>query len=687
MPLDALARLSPASVDAAVLALLLMAVWCSWLGCELLARLREAPPEQPPLPAAWAAALMLAVALLTPLGLPHDNLAALAQGLLLAPAAALSLSLLLRGQAAWRRSGTRRWPLRGLGWMLTACTVWALALGLALWRLPLPVSSALSLGAVLALWQLGLLVLAARLRLGTRRGALWRAVLALAAVLGSTLPAVQRLPDSLTQAPGWGLWLALVLLPGVVLLNLRRPLSLSLGHGRRVNSESQPAELVDALTTLPSRVGVERQLLAAVAQCDRQKSRLAVLALNLDGFSPVNASFGHEGGDELLRQVAQRLRSVLGPEDVAGRIGADDFVLLLPTPASRDALAALADQVLGLLGQPYQVRGREISLSGSAGIVLYPDHGGQARLLARADAAKLAAKRLGGACYAFFEPSMENDAREQLDLLRDLRQAIARQELELFYQPKIDAASGQVTAAEALLRWRHPARGLIAPHTFIPLAERFGLMRELGRWVIDAACQQARLWRDSGLRMRVAINLSAQQLRQPDIVEQLEQALERHRIQPALLTCEITETVAMEDTSATQQTLRRLGKLGLHLSIDDFGTGYSSLSYLRQLPAEELKIDRAFVTDVDSSSDARAVVDAVVKLAHALGLRVVAEGVENERQRDTLLALGCDELQGFLYARPMSPQAILLWAQDEHHRPNPAFRPSLFGETTRQGGL
>ena len=456
---------------------------------------------------------------------------------------------------------------------------------------------------------------------------------------------------------------------------------------RRASAEIENLAFYDPLTNLPNRRLLMDRMQQAIASSARSGQYGALLFLDLDHFKTLNDTRGHEVGDELLRQVAQRLRSVLGPEDVAGRIGADDFVLLLPTPASRDALAALADQVLGLLGQPYQVRGREISLSGSAGIVLYPDHGGQARLLARADAAKLAAKRLGGACYAFFEPGMETDAREQLDLLRDLRQAVARQELELFYQPKIDAASGQVTAAEALLRWRHPARGLIAPNTFIPLAERFGLMRELGRWVIDAACQQARLWRDSGLRMRVAINLSAQQLRQPDIVEQLEQALERYRIQPALLTCEITETVAMEDTSATQQTLRRLGKLGLHLSIDDFGTGYSSLSYLRQLPAEELKIDRAFVTDVDSSSDARAVVDAVVKLAHALGLRVVAEGVENERQRDTLLALGCDELQGFLYARPMSPQAILLWAQDEHHRPNPAFRPSLFGETTRQGGL
>ncbi|HSN32406.1 MAG TPA: EAL domain-containing protein, partial [Ideonella sp.] len=298
----------------------------------------------------------------------------------------------------------------------------------------------------------------------------------------------------------------------------------------------------------------------------------------------------------------------------------------------------------------------------------------------RADAAMYAAKRSGGACYCFFERGMEANAHEQLDLLRDLRHAIENQELELFYQPKIDANSGKVTAAEALLRWKHPQRGMIAPATFIPIAERFGLIGALGNWVIEDACRQARYWREHGMRMRVAINLSPVQMRQDDLVERIVDALERHRIQPSLLTCEITESVAMEDTRATQAAFRRLGEAGVHLSIDDFGTGYSSLAYLRKLPAEELKIDRSFVMDIEHSIDARAVVDAVVRLAHALGLKVVAEGVETERQREILVGMGCDELQGYLFAKPMSARALLIWASDDRERET-AFMPSLFGET------
>jgi EAL domain-containing protein (putative c-di-GMP-specific phosphodiesterase class I) len=216
---------------------------------------------------------------------------------------------------------------------------------------------------------------------------------------------------------------------------------------------------------------------------------------------------------------------------------------------------------------------------------------------------------------------------------------------------------------------------------FIPIAERYGLMSAIGNWVIEDACRQARVWREAGLKMRVAINLSVFQMRQDDLVERIQDALKRYGVNPSRLTCEITESVAMEDTQVTQRTFERLGEAGIHLSIDDFGTGYSSLAYLRKLPASELKIDRSFIKDLDTSPDARAIVDAVLKLAHAIGLNVVAEGVENERQRDLLLELGCDELQGYLFARPMSARALLIWAIEE----NPArhsFRASLFAETS-----
>ena len=442
----------------------------------------------------------------------------------------------------------------------------------------------------------------------------------------------------------------------------------------------------DKLTGLSTRVALEKQLAAAASDCDAASSRMAVLVLELDGFNPIKSSFGHEFGDKLLAKAGTRLRAALGPKGVAGRVAGEEFaVLLSDVGLATSTMAGAGERVQALLDElsrPYTVDGREVSLSCSIGVAQYPDDGGPTRMLACGEAAKNAAVRLGGGCYCFYLHGMDGDAREQMDLLRDLRHAIDRGELELFFQPKIDALSAQITAAEALLRWRHPTRGLLSPTLFIPVAERYGFMRELGNWVIEDACRQARIWRDSGLRMRVAINLSAHQMRQEDIVERIEAALTTFHIHPSLLTCEITESVAMEDTETTQTTFRRLGELGVHLSIDDFGTGYSSLAYLRRLPAAELKIDRAFVTDIEHSQDARSVVDAVIKLAHALSLRVVAEGVERVEQQIILTEMGCDELQGYLFSRPMSAQAIQLWAVGSAERDEElGFRPSLFGDT------
>jgi EAL domain-containing protein (putative c-di-GMP-specific phosphodiesterase class I) len=297
--------------------------------------------------------------------------------------------------------------------------------------------------------------------------------------------------------------------------------------------------------------------------------------------------------------------------------------------------------------------------------VLYPEHGHHAKMIANADAAMYAAKRAGGSTYAFFEPRMELDAREQLALQNDLRHAIERNELQLYYQPKIHGKSGQITGVEALLRWQHPVRGFVSPGLFIPVAERFGLIGAIGNWVIDEACRQMSEWRKQGLRMRVAVNLSVHQLRQDDLVQRVRIAVDHFRVDPALLIFEITESVAMEDTQETLRAFSQLANAGVSLSIDDFGTGYSSLSYLRKLPARQLKIDQSFVQDLDGSPDALAVVDAVIKLAHALGLHVVAEGVETARQRDILLKLQCDELQGYLFARPMASRLLTLWAMGE----------------------
>jgi len=354
--------------------------------------------------------------------------------------------------------------------------------------------------------------------------------------------------------------------------------------------------------------------------------------------------------------------------------------MLLEGRPDEGSASIVARRVLKSLGKPYTLGDREVSISCSIGVVFYPDNGAVGKLIAHADAAMYAAKRAGGSTYCFFEPRMDADAREQVELMRDLRVAVEQRQLEMYYQPKIDAKSGQITAAEALLRWHHPVRGLMLPNVFIPIAERFGLIGAIGNWALDEVCRQASEWRDKGFRMRVAVNLSAHQMRQDDLVDRIQGALRRHRIDPRLLTCEITESVAMEDTRATHVAFERLGRAGVHLSIDDFGTGYSSLSYLRQLPAEELKIDRSFVQDVAASADARAIVDAVVHVAHALGLKVVAEGVETQRQREILLTLGCDELQGYLFAKPMSPRALLRWAMDDKPQATD-FRASLFGDS------
>jgi diguanylate cyclase (GGDEF)-like protein len=437
----------------------------------------------------------------------------------------------------------------------------------------------------------------------------------------------------------------------------------------------------DLLTNLPNRGLLLDRVEHALEMSRRRSTRIALLFVDLDGFKPVNDTYGHSIGDLVLEQVGQRLKGMSRGKDVVARVGGDEFLLLLTNVSSQEAIAHVADRLIQGLSHPYAAEGREVMISCSVGIAMYPDGCSHAKLIARADAAMYASKRSGGSKHCFYSNAMDADAEAQFELLRDLRKAVVAKEFELFYQPKIDSKSGKVTAVEALLRWKHPTRGLLLPSTFIPIAERFGLIGAIGNWVIEDACRQSRQWREKGVRMRVAINLSAHQMRQDDIVERITGALHTHKIHPSLLTCEITESAAMEDTKTTQTTFRRLGELGTHLSIDDFGTGYSSLSYLRKLPAEELKIDRSFIQDLEHSADARAVVDAVIKLAHALGLKVVAEGVENQRQQEVLVKMGCDELQGFLFAKPMSARALMLWAVNDRSEGASVFKPSLFDET------
>jgi len=437
----------------------------------------------------------------------------------------------------------------------------------------------------------------------------------------------------------------------------------------------------DGLTRLPTRATFEGTLAQALHHADATRSPAVLMHVALDRFRQINDNFGHQAGDAVLKSVARRLRE-LAPPHRAARLGGDEFLVLVDGADAADRAKALAAAILDAVAQPCVVEGRELEVTCSIGMAHYPQHGAQSVLITHAAVATRASKAGGGATYSVFDPRMVDDVRDQAELLNDLRLALSRSQLELYYQPKIHAPSAQVTAAEALLRWHHPRRGMISPVIFIPMAERSGLINALGAWVIDEACKQARIWRDQGLRMRVAVNLSAQQLRQADLPAHIAAALARHQINPDLLTCEITESVAMEDTEATLRFFNDLAAVGVHISIDDFGSGYSSLAYLRKLPATELKIDRGFVLDLENSEGARKIAEAVVNLAQALNMKVVAEGVETDGQYQILRRLGYDQVQGFLFARPMTATALALWAAGSEGPRSIQFRESLFQETT-----
>lgn len=454
----------------------------------------------------------------------------------------------------------------------------------------------------------------------------------------------------------------------------------------RLTTRFEDTQLLE-LPGVVSRAEFDEALDVAVRRCDAGRGALTVMFLNIDNFATVNDSHGYDAGDAVILEIAQRLTRAAGGAVPVARMGADEFLLLLRRDAR--SAGALAQRLVREVARPVRLAlRRQVVLGCSIGLASYPRDGPRQRLVGYASTAMRCAKLAGGGDFMVFEPRMAADTRDQAELLHDLRHAVANGELELYYQPKLRARGLKVSAAEALLRWHHPVRGLVSPAVFIPVAERYGLIGPIGQWVVEEACRQAAEWRDNGLRMRVAINISAYQMRQDDFVDRLVAALQTHRLKPRRFTCEITESVAMEDTQVTQRAFDRLREAGLRVSIDDFGVGQASLSYLRRLPAAELKIDASFVHDLDSSAEARAIVEAVVRLAHALKLRVVAEGVETPRQRELLVQLGCDELQGYLFARPMPARALAEWALGRGRQAPADFPSSMFRDTlpSRTGG-
>ena len=409
----------------------------------------------------------------------------------------------------------------------------------------------------------------------------------------------------------------------------------------------------DPLTGLPNRRLLEDRLRQALALGQRHRSQTAVMFVDLDRFKTINDSLGHAVGDALLREVAGRLVTQLRTGDTICRIGGDEFVVVLPEIKRSSDLAQVAQKVIEQLSQPVTIEERELVVTPSIGISVFPDDGRDAETLIRnADAAMYHAKELGRANYQFFTEQMNQAASRRLALESDLRRALGRGELRVHYQRIVEAGSGRVAAHEALVRWQHPERGLVLPAEFIHLAEETGLILRIGEWVLQEACRWG-VFIGAERGLQVAVNLSPRQFNDPRLPELVARTLRETGLPPPLLELEITESTAMRETDATLGTLTRLKQLGVSIAIDDFGTGYSSLAYLKRFPVDKVKIDRAFVGEAPGDRDQSAIVTAIVALAHALGIRVIAEGVESEAQRAFLESCGCNFIQGYLAGRPV----------------------------------
>jgi diguanylate cyclase (GGDEF)-like protein/PAS domain S-box-containing protein len=423
----------------------------------------------------------------------------------------------------------------------------------------------------------------------------------------------------------------------------------------------------DSLTGLANRNLLNDRITKAIAWAKRQSLTVGVMLLDLDHFKLINDASGHGAGDEMLKQVALRLDSCIRDTDTVARLGGDEFVIVLTDLQEAGDVDLIAEKVMGALAKPFDILGHDVFVTGSIGISMYPRDGDHGEILLRyADIAMYRVKEHGRNSVRQFIPEMGVTAISRMNMEASMRRGLERGEFKLHYQPKIELKTQRIVGAEALVRWQHPQIGLIHPIEFIPLAEESGLILPLGEWVLAEACRQQVAWIAEGLGcVRVAVNMSSRQFRQEDLAERVASIFQQTGADPQSVTLELTESMVMQDVNSTLVALRTLKQLGLTISLDDFGTGYSSLSYLRRFPIDELKIDKSFVNDIHENPDDAAIASAIIAMALSLGLHVVAEGVERKAQADLLMKMGCTQVQGYFYGRPMDASAFGNFLRDQ----------------------
>jgi diguanylate cyclase (GGDEF)-like protein len=428
----------------------------------------------------------------------------------------------------------------------------------------------------------------------------------------------------------------------------------------------------DKLTGLANRHQFLGLLEQSIAQCRRNQQRLAVLFIDMDRFKMINDSMGHDIGDLVLQEAARRMRECLREADTVARYGGDEFTCMLINVHDEGDVLKVVGKLIDVLSKPFFLLGREYFIGSSIGISLYPDNGDRPEdLIKNADAAMYTAKESGGHSYSFYTSAIGEEVSQRVQMEIDLRHAVNRGEFVLHYQPQVDLRNGHLAGIEALLRWNHPEYGLLNPDDFIPVAEQAGLIVPIGRWVLGEACRQFKKWRDQGLvpsetALNVAVNISSQQFRQGDFTRVVEEVLEQTGLDAQTLELEITESIVMDAGENAVQVLRTLKDMGVRLAIDDFGNGFSSLGYLKHFPIDTLKIDKVFIRHLPGDRDDAAIVRAILELAHSLGIRVVAEWVENVEQLHFLRKNGCHYAQGFLLGRPVEAKEMLRIIRDEH---------------------